>query len=359
MPDPGSLRTFFRRLAFFGVAVLPGIPLAGNGTDREDEKPFEVRTSFTLHELRLDETNPDFFQLRFRMGLSWNPEEAPGWDPAEDLRFQNTSHEVSRQRVSPRGKGAAGENLGPDLGRVEVWLVEGNFKGYHDYRGFPIDRHELGIILLSRTLGADDIRFVSTPENLDLSPTLPVRIEGWEVRSLGFHDGPERFLHSVPALENGGEPAFAAWEISVERDLSYAAVAIFLPMVLIWFFSYLGFFWADSSPASRFGTAAIFAAIAFTLGTRRLTPDVGYLLALDAGFFGLYFCIAVNALWVAAIFRRKNRGDTAAADRLRKTGIVIAPFFAVLAFGICLLIGATAESDSFFEGKSPLVRHLD
>ncbi|MFP4353102.1 MAG: hypothetical protein ACLFRP_00295 [Puniceicoccaceae bacterium] len=355
------IRARLHRL-FVSAAFLLAPFIAASGDEAADQgqpAPFEVWTSFTLHELRLDESDPDFFHLRFRMSLSWDPEAAPGWEPEDDIHFYNTSGEVSRHKVSGRGKGTLGEKLGPDFGRVEIWLVEGNFKGYHDYRGFPVDQHELGVILLSRTLGADQIRFVSAPENLDLRAALPARIEGWEVRSLGFHDGSDRFLHSIPVREDGGEPAFAGWEISVERDLSYAAVAIFLPMVLIWFFSYLGFFWSDSSPASRFGTAAIFAAIAFTLGTRRLTPDVGYLLALDAGFFGLYLCIAVNALWVAAIFRLRNRGETAPAEKLRRAGIRAAPVLAALAIGLSLLLGAAADSDSFFDGRPPVIRPLD
>ncbi len=336
-------------LGFF----LPTIGLAEDAAEPQG-KPLEVWTSFTLHELQMEEDSPDFFHLRFRVSLSWDPSVRPDWDPFEDLFFYNVSGEASRQKVSPKGKGAAGENPGPDLGQREFWLVEGIFKGYHDFRGFPFDSHELGIVLLSRSLTPSQLHFVSSPENLDLRPAFPVRIEGWQVHSIGFHDGAEQFRHSTPILVDDDHPAFAAWEIAVDRNLSYAAVAIFLPMLVIWTFSYLGFFWKDSSPASRFGTASIFAAIAFYLGTRRLTPDVGYLLALDAAFFGLYLCIALNALWVAWVFHRRTQNDDSGANSIRRAGIAVAPLLALATFGICLWIGAAAQTDSFFEGISPV-----
>jgi len=321
--------------------------------DRTD--PLEVNVAFTLHELRHDPEQPDSFFLRFRLALQWEPRPGLAWNPWTDLRFSNRVGEIRRTRVVATGRGSAGEAPLPVEGCRETWLLEGNFKSYNDFREFPLDDHQLGVILLSRSLTPQELRFVSNAERLNVRPTFPGRIEGWTLVEMGFYDRSDRFLHSIASTEDGKLPAFAAWEFLVERDRNVVFVQVFLPMSILWLFSYLGFFWKGDSPASRFSTAAMFAAIALYLGIRSFSPEVGYLLAIHSLFLVLYFSIGLNALFATFVHHLNDTGRVSRAERLRCILMIVSPVLPAILVAVVLNYGDIDIKDAIFEGE-PIVR---
>ena len=340
----------------FVLSAWAGYPASAGAADPE---PLVVDCALTLHELRHDPEAPDLFDLRFRLRLRWDPAVRPDWEPWTDLRFANAVGPVEKTRVLPRGLGAAGEAVLDGEGASETWHVEGGFKGYNNFPEYPLDEHELGIVLLSRSLSGDELRFRSRAEWLNVRPTFPGRIEGWSLLAIGFHDHPGRFLHSLATTDDGSPPAFAGWEFVVERSRAVVFVQLLLPMLVLWLFSYLGFFWKGDSPASRFSTAAMFAAIALYLGTRTTTPNVGYLLDLHALFLALYAAIGANALLAAVVFHHVDRGDRDRADRWRKGAKAGSPAFAAALVVLVLLLGNLKTVDAVFEGEAPIWVELD
>ncbi len=313
-----------------------------------------VNVTFTLHELRHEPEKPDSFFLRFRMALQWEPRPGFDWEPREDLHFSNSVGEVVRTLVVSDGKGAVGEAPLPAGGRRETWLVEGDFKSYNDFREYPLDEHQLGVVLLSHSLTPEDLRFVSEPDRLNVRPTFPGRIEGWTLLEMGFYDRSDRFLHSIAATDGGRSPAFAAWEFLVQRDRAVVFVQIFLPMIILWLFSYLGYFWKGDSPASRFSTAAMFAAIALYLGIRSFSPEVGYLLDIHSLFLALYFLIGLNAFLSTVIHHFHDKGRSSKAAGWRRLSMIITPFIAVALVFFVLTHGDIEIKDAIFEGEAPV-----
>jgi hypothetical protein len=124
----------------------------------EDGSPV-VNVALTLHELRHYPNFPDAFEFRFRLILQWDPDALPGWNPWTDLNFANAIGPVSKTRVVSDGYGAVGEPEIEEEGTLETWLVQGQFESYNDFREYPFDEHELGVILLSRTLSEEALRF--------------------------------------------------------------------------------------------------------------------------------------------------------------------------------------------------------
>jgi len=315
-----------------------------------DVGPLVVSLGFSFHELQIAEEFPEVFNARFALSLTWNPQVDPDWSP-EDLTFPNAVHAPRVQLIPAREVDA------PGLKRVAL-LVHGTFKGWLDYRAFPLDEHELPIFVASPSEGSKALEFRADPGGLSVRTLSANRLDGWVVHGIGFRSGIDGFNHSAPATADGDIAAFGVFTVDVQRGVAHAFIRLLLPLLVIWLMAYAGFFWDGDSPASRCGSAAMFSAIAFSIGTRFMYPDVDYITLLNVAFTGLYINIGISFAFVTAIFYYRKRERPRAARLIWWTGALACPALIIVTILIGWQVGQLAETDTIFDYRPEVYRPI-
>ncbi len=284
----------------------------------------------------------DLFMARFRVEFEWDTAQLPNFDPRK-LVFQNAQGEVKMLEVVPSSKAGSSSSR-----KVEAFLVSGFFKGYFDFQDYPFDLHDLPILLADTAVAEGTYRFVCPAADLRKQPAYDSQFDGWKVDGLEFYNTGDSYIHPLPANKLFRQAVFGGFMIDVRRETNFAMVRLFIPIIIIWLMSYMGLFWDDSSPASRCGTAAIFAAIAFAIGSNQINPLVNYLTVMNVVFLGTYVNIGICFILVTWMFWLKGRGKKAEMKRVWLAGVIACPLLALATVLLSLnLSGSRTEPKSF------------
>lgn len=305
----------------------------------------EVHLRFSLYEVDLQKGEADVFLARFRMEFEWDPAKLPDFDPKK-LSFQNANGEVKVVEVVPdkAPPSASGSR------RVEAFMVTGFFKGYLDFQDYPFDSHDLPILMTDPTAAEGTYRFVCPVSSLRKEPAYDAQFDGWKVAGVEFYDTGDSYIHPQPANKLFRQAVFSGFLIDVRREMSFSMVRLFIPIIIIWLMSYMGLFWDDSSPASRCGTAAIFAAIAFAIGSNQINPMVNYLTVMNVVFLGTYVNIGICFFLVTWMFWLKGRGKKEAMKKVWLAGVIACPLLALATILFSMTLSGTRNEVKSFQG---------
>ena len=165
-----------------------------------------------------------------------------------------------------------------------------------------------------------------------------------------FYDTGDSYIHPQPANKLFRQAVFSGFLIDVRRETSFSMVRLFIPIIIIWLMSYMGLFWDDSSPASRCGTAAIFAAIAFAIGSNQINPMVNYLTVMNVVFLGTYVNIGICFFLVTWMFWLKGRGKKEAMKKAWLAGVIACPLLALATILFSMTLSGTRNEVKSFQG---------
>jgi hypothetical protein len=87
------------------------------------------------------------------------------------------------------------------------------------------------------------------------------------------------------------------------RLLLSVLLMVLIPMAVIVVNTWFGFFWRESSPATRFGTSGILSAISLYFASRVFRPSVSHLVLTDVWFLVLFGLITINNLALTWLYR--------------------------------------------------------
>lgn len=310
----------------------------------------QVWVGFALHELSIDPQGwEDGFFIRGRLDFWWDPNGIESFNPRSTEIF-NGLHDVKLRPVATSHRSTNPSNIPPNL-KHEALLISGTFKAYNDFSDFPFDEHEIGIILFNPDFNENEIHFMTEESALRPQILFPALTNGWRINSVALFTQNEGFRHSVPTTTESEEAAFSAIVIQISRNVAADLVRIIFPMILIWGLSYIGHFWNDSSPASRFSGSAMIAAVALSLGVRPLIPGTNYLMAIHAAFLGLYTCIAVDAVTTALAFHAKAQKDDLRERIYRRIGKLASPVLVGIVVLIFFWLASGSVRDALFDSS--------
>ncbi|UBF28284.1 hypothetical protein K9N68_10605 [Kovacikia minuta CCNUW1] len=311
--------------------------------------PLSVQTGVQLRELRLSDSSPDKFHANFIIWFSWKPQPGQNWSP-DRVKFTNAIGDpVIKVPVWTQS------NQQPSGQRFHAMLYEGEFKAYSRYEAFPVDAHFLAIRIVCPKVSCGNVRFVSQPERVTLDELIPDKLSGWSIMGTGFATQQLKLPEELNLLPPDrslqlpfAETTIYSFVFRIRRDLAPGLLRIVFPMLLIWLLAYVGLFWEEASPASGFGGAALFAAIAFNLATRSMQPAVPYLTLMDLAFLSLYVNILLIVIITMVYFYLRPRHHK--HRRIAHWGRWLSP--ALLVLTILLLIPtAKIEQINYSEGR--------
>lgn len=176
------------------------------------------------------------------------------------------------------------------------WTVRVRLHIDFNYRAFPLDNHQLCIILANDSLDASLVQFVSADENFIIANS--ARLPSWKIIGKHVNVG-----HSCAQLQEDMvnksvcAPRVLFLVDCAKNDLRHL-FSIILPLLLIFFLTLFSFSFEverrfDTLISISFGGITALLAYRFVIET--LAPDVGYFMLSDYLF--ILFLVAVFAIF--------------------------------------------------------------
>jgi neurotransmitter-gated ion-channel len=181
-----------------------------------------------------------------------------------------------------------------------------------DFRDFPLDRHRWMVTLWPVLSRADEVVFHPLRRVTAINDRLS--IQGWRVGA------PTAQASTGPRVARAGTYARYDVLLDLERDWSYHAWKLGLPLTLIVLMAYGVYFIPGSAVAQQIGLGmtAMLTLIAYMLTLGGTLPRISYLTRADRFFVGsavLVFLGLVKALSTTVLANTPRAGMIARADR--------------------------------------------
>jgi hypothetical protein len=314
-------------------AGLPGLDAASNESQameiamRQERIKQEVDCALEIYSVTDNIDRPNEFQVSGALVMSWSPEARPGFNP-KYLRVLNREHyepiTYGQQSVVTL---ANGRKLW--LGRFEQNVTVTSTS----YRFFPFDSHVVPMIFQVSTLLGKGSHYLPVGVlktrlfDVNYVPALGNPQSTLELRAVGYGTSQRQMfwdtmmnqtVYRAGGLKQGSAPGYQVLNhytfYARRRLLLSVLLMVLIPMAVIVVNTWFGFFWRESSPATRFGTSGILSAISLYFASRVFRPSVSHLVLTDVWFLVLFGLITINNLALTWLYR--NAKALGAADGL-------------------------------------------
>ncbi len=200
-----------------------------------------------------------------------------------------------------------------------------------DFRDFPLDSHVWKVTLWPVLARADEVVFYPLGRATGMGERLS--IQGWRVR------GPRTETSTGPRPARSGTYARFDVEVPLERDWSYHAWKLGVPLVLIVLMAYGVYFIPATALPQQIGlgTTAMLTLIAYMLTLGSTLPRISYLTRADRFFVGsaiLVFLGLVKAVAAAALGQSPRAG---VFDQVNRWGRWVFPLAMLANFAFAFL----------------------
>jgi hypothetical protein len=200
-----------------------------------------------------------------------------------------------------------------------------------DFRDFPLDQHRWKVTLWPVLSRSDEIVFHPlsrvTGMNEDLS------IQGWRVRA------PRAEVSTGPRVARAGSWARFDVELLLERNWSYHAWKLGVPLTLIVLMAYGVYFIPASAVPQQIGLGmtAMLTLIAYMLTLGGTLPRIAYLTRADRFFVGSAILVFLGLVKAVAAIALAQRPEGRALDRMNRWGRWVFPLAMLANFALAFL----------------------
>ena len=292
--------------------------------------------------------------------MSWSPEARPDFDPNR-LKVLNREH---YEPVSFGQQSVVTLSNGRKLwqGRFEQNVTVVSTK----YQFFPFDTHVVPMIFqVSALFGNEGDRLLSKGGlrtrlfDVNYVPALGNPQSTLELRAVGYGTSQRemfwdtlmnQIIYRPGGLKQGSAQGYQVlnhYTFHTRRRLLLSVLLMLLiPMGVIVVNTWFGFFWRESSPATRFGTSGILSAISLYFASRVFRPSVSYLVLTGVWFLALFGLIMINNFAVTWLYRNaKSLGALDDLPRRRlELRVALASFGFTLLFPSLIAIGVVVRN---------------
>jgi hypothetical protein len=182
-----------------------------------------------------------------------------------------------------------------------------------DFRDFPLDRHQWTISIWPVFSRSDEIVFTALDRLVQRNSILSV--QGWKVGT------PRAKISTTDRIGRSGQYSRFDVTIDLERDWSFYAWKLGLPLTLIVFMAYGVYFIPVTAVAQKIGLGmtSMLTLIAYMMALTGGLPKISYLTRADRFFAGsaiLVFLGLVIAVFSVSIVQRDDKGAVAQVNRI-------------------------------------------
>lgn len=229
----------------------------------------------------------------------------------------------------------------PDGSFYQAWRVEGRFVQPLILERYPLDRHNLKVLVENSVYTTDQLVYVADAEESGFSDTLAVpdwEIQGFEVASLvrqyttNFGD---------PRIGDEAQHSVFQYSLQIARPVSFFLWKLLLPLIIVIATSWGSLLLNPQHIDSRIGlpVTGLLTAVFLQESYSSNLPDVGYLVLLDRIYAVAYILIFISILEaiVTAEWVNDERPD-GYEQAIKLDRLLLKAQTAVLLVGIVLII---------------------
>ena len=317
------------------------------GAMRQERLSQEIDCALEIYSITDDINRPNEFQVSGALLMSWSPEARPNFDPNR-LKVLNREH-YEPVRFGQQSVVTLSNGRKLWQGRFEQNVTVVSTK----YQYFPFDSHVVPMIFqVSTLLGNEGDRLLSKGGlrtrlfDVNYVPALGNPQSTLELRAVGYGTSQREMfwdtimnqtIYRPGGLKQGSAQGYQILNhytfYTRRRLLLSVLLMLLIPMGVIVVNTWFGFFWRESSPATRFGASGILSAISLYFASRVFRPSVSYLVLTDVWFLALFGLITINNFAVTWLYR--NAKSLGALDGLPRRRLELR--VALASFGFTLL----------------------
>jgi hypothetical protein len=326
---------------------------------RQERLRQEIDCALEIYSITDDINRPNEFQVSGALLMSWSPEARPNFDPNR-LKVLNREH-YEPVRFGQQSVVTLSNGRKLWQGRFEQNVTVVSTK----YQFFPFDTHVVPMIFqVSALLGNEGDRLLSKGGlrtrlfDVNYVPALGNPQSTLELRAVGYGTSQRQMfwdtimnqtIYRPGGLKQGSAQGYQVLNhytfYTRRRLLLSVLLMLLIPMGVIVVNTWFGFFWRESSPATRFGTSGILSAISLYFASRVFRPSVSYLVLTDIWFLALFGLITINNFAVTWLYRNaKFLGALDGLPRRRlELRVALASFGFTLLFPSLIAIGVVVR----------------
>jgi len=200
-----------------------------------------------------------------------------------------------------------------------------------DFRDFPLDRHRWKVTLWPALSRTDEIVFHPLRRVTGMNEHLS--IQSWRVGE------PRAEASTGPRVARAGSWARFDVELALERNWSYHAWKLGVPLTLIVLMAYGVYFIPASAVPQQIGlgTTSMLTLIAYMLALGSTLPRISYLTRADRFFVGSAILVFVGLVKALAASALAQRPDARVIDRVNRWGRWVFPLAMLANFALAFL----------------------
>ena len=200
-----------------------------------------------------------------------------------------------------------------------------------DFRDFPLDRHRWRVTLWPVVSQTDEVVFHALPRATAMSE--PLSIQGWRVAN------PQARASAGTRAARSGSFARFDVELGLQRDWSYHAWKLGVPLTLIVLMAYGVYFIPSSAVPQQIGLGmtSMLTLIAYMLTLGGSLPRISYLTRADRFFVGSAVLVFLGLMKAVAAISLAQGSHASLVDRLTRWGRWTFPFAMLANFALAFL----------------------
>jgi len=221
-------------------------------------------------------------------------------DPSTTLEFTNVVDDgsLNKEFLSDEPR------ILPDGRKYRFTRINGTFYQRFDLHGYPLEKQELSLYMEDASYSVDTMYYQPDMEQSGFDQTLS--IPGWQINSLTankyLHDYVSNF--GLNTSEDYSKYSVLKFSIEIERNKSYFAWKIFVPLLIILFTNWLGLLLNPDEffeMRTYMPATALLTIIFLQISSLDALPQIGYLTLVDKVFVLSYVLVLItlvqNIIW--------------------------------------------------------------
>lgn len=272
------------------------------------------------------------FVVDFDMWMKWS---GP-IDPTSTWVFSNQIETWSQSKT------ALSETpiLLPNGQQYQSYHIQATFASYLDFRAFPLDTHDLPMLLRDSKYPASQLVYAVEPESAGITDSPELILGGWKMSqpptaTISMHQVNSGL--GMPAVSESLESVYT-YMMYVERPAAGYLLPEILPITIVMLMVILVFLMSPAKLDTRVAvaSAALISAVLLHLAALAELPHAAYVTLLDKIYILSYVVILatfLESICAARIYKSRGPEYAKRIDRYSAAGVVV-----LLVGGVILLI---------------------
>lgn len=249
-------------------------------------------------------------------------------DPTQTVEFTNS---VDRSSLTKQFLYDAPQ-VAPDGSKYQIMRIESKFMTPFSLASFPLDQHDLSIMLEDSLYGTDELAYEIDKSDTGYAPNLSV--SGWKLHGWGDDRTIVDYASTFGdrSVAQASQYARISFSMKISRPESYFVWKLLLPLVVVLCGAWIALLLNPTLTETRAAlpASALLTTVFLQQGYTGALPETGGLVLLDKIYVVAYVLIVLTLCRVILKSFKIEQMDEAQIQSLRKKDIVVLAIQAII-----------------------------